>query len=467
MAEIKFGTDGWRAVIAEDYTFDNVRTVALAFARYYRNHPKIANGVVVGGDARFGSQDFATTVAQVIASQGIKVWLAEHVVSTPMLSLGIIRKRAAAGVMITASHNPPEWNGFKIKAEFGGSALMKDIVKIEAGVRDLLAKHSAVKVRPIAELKKEKRIVPVDLHTPYIADIRKKIDLDRIAKSGMRIAYDVMYGASFGVMEKLLPSVRTLHDEHNPGFKGIAPEPLTKNLAEFITLMKAEKFDIGLVTDGDADRFGCVDEHGNFVSTQLLIPILLKYLHKDLGKTGAVVKTVSVTDIVPRMCEKYGLKLYERPVGFKYVTELMLEDRVLIGGEESGGVGTSLHIPERDGIFNNLLLCEALAKKKMTLGQAVEEIFAEFGRVYYDRIDFHTTEKNKQAILAACKKGIAKLGTHAVRHTETIDGYKFRIDGGWLLIRASGTEPILRFYAEADSAKKVAALLKAAVSIGK
>ncbi|MBE0644074.1 MAG: phosphoglucomutase/phosphomannomutase family protein [Bacteroidetes bacterium] len=467
MADIKFGTDGWRAVIADDYSFDNVRKVALAFARYYRKHPKTANGVVVGGDARFGSQNFAAAAAQVIASQGIKVWLAENVVSTPMVSLGIIKKRAAAGVMITASHNPPEWNGFKIKAEFGGSALMKDIKKVEAMLQDILAKGTTPKLRSMEELKKEKLIVPIDLHTMYLADIRKKVNLGAIEKSKMKIAYDVMYGASYGVMGQLLPSVRCIHDEHNPGFKGIAPEPLAKNLTELIALVRKEKFDIGLVTDGDADRFGCVDEHGNFISTQLLIPILLKYLHKDLGKRGAVVKTVSVTDIVPRMCEKYGLKLYERPVGFKYVTELMLEDNVLIGGEESGGVGTSLHIPERDGVFNNLLLCEALAKKKMTLGQAVEEIFAEFGRVFYDRIDFHTTEKNKKAILAACEKGIAKLGGFPVRSVETLDGYKFRIDGGWLLIRASGTEPILRFYAEADTERKVAALLKAAMNIGK
>jgi phosphomannomutase len=467
MADITFGTDGWRAVIAEDYTFDNVRMVALAFARYYRRHPKIANGVVVGGDARFGSQNFSAAVAQVIASQGIKVWLAENVVSTPMVSLGIIRKRAAAGVMITASHNPPEWNGFKIKAEFGGSALMKDIKKVEALVQEIVAKNNAPKLRPMEDLKKEKLIVPIDLHAPYIADIRRKVNIDLIAKSGMKIAYDVMYGASFGVMGHLLPSVRCIHDEHNPGFMGIAPEPLAKNLVEFSALVKNEKFDIGLVTDGDSDRFGCVDEHGTFISTQLLIPILLKYLYKDLGKKGAVVKTVSVTDIIPRMCEKYGLKLYERPVGFKYVTELMLEGNILIGGEESGGVGTSLHIPERDGIFNNLLLCEALAKKKMTLGQAVEEIFAEFGRVYYDRIDFRTTEKNKQAILSACKKGIPRLANSPVRSVETIDGFKFRIDGGWLLVRASGTEPILRFYAEADTELKVAALLKAAMNLGK
>ncbi|MFZ1731427.1 MAG: phosphoglucomutase/phosphomannomutase family protein [Bacteroidota bacterium] len=467
MADIKFGTDGWRAVIADDYTFENVRMVALAFARYYHKHPKIANGVVVGGDARFGSQNFSAAVAQVIASQGIKVWLAENVVSTPMVSLGIIKKKAAAGVMITASHNPPEWNGFKIKAEFGGSALMKDIKKVEALLQTILEKNTAPKLRPMDELRKEKLIIPIDLHKPYIADVQKKINLDLIKKSKMKIAYDVMYGASFGVMDHLLPDVRCIHDEHNPGFKGIAPEPLAKNLTEFSALVKNEKFDIGLVTDGDSDRFGCVDEHGTFISTQLLIPILLKYLHKDLGKKGAVVKTVSVTDIVTRMCEKYRLKLYERPVGFKYVTELMLEDNILIGGEESGGVGTSLHIPERDGIFNNLLLCAALAKKKMTLGQAVEEIFAEFGRVFYDRIDFRTTEKNKNAILATCEKGIAALAKFPVLSVETTDGYKFRVEGGWLLIRASGTEPILRFYAEADTEPKVAALLKAAMNLGK
>ncbi len=465
MAAITFGTDGWRALIAEDYTFDNVCRVALAFARYYRRHAKIDNGVVVGGDARFGSQDFAAAAAQVIASQGIKVWLAENVVSTPMLSLGIIRKKAAAGVMITASHNPPEWNGFKIKAEFGGSALVRDIKKVEKLLHGIVEKGTAPKLRPMEDLRKEGLVKSIDLHKMYIADIQKKIDLAKIKRSRMKIAYDVMYGASYGVMQHLLPNVTCLHDEHNPGFKGTAPEPLAKNLPEFIDLVTKEKYDIGLVTDGDADRFGCVDENGNFISTQLLIPILLKYLHEDLGKKGAVVKTVSVTDIVPRMCEKYGLKLYERPVGFKYVTELMLEDKILIGGEESGGVGTSLHIPERDGIFNNLLLCEYLAKKKMTLGQAVEQIFEEFGRVWYDRIDYRTTEKNKKAILAVCAKGVAKLGRHAVLSTETTDGYKFRIDGGWLLVRASGTEPILRFYAEADSEAKTKALLRAATAL--
>jgi phosphomannomutase len=465
MAAITFGTDGWRAIIAEDYSFDNVRKVALAFARYYRRHPKIGNGVVVGGDARFGSQDFAAATAQVIASQGIKVWLAENVVSTPMVSLGIIKKHAAAGVMITASHNPPEWNGFKVKAEFGGSALVKDIKKIEKEVHRIVEKGTVPKLKSAEALRKEGLIKSIDLHTLYINDIKKKIDLRRIARSEMKIAYDVMYGASFGVMQHLLPTVDCLHDEHNPGFKGIAPEPLAKNLTEFAAMVTTGEYDIGLVTDGDSDRFGCVDEKGNFISTQLLIPILLKYLHLELKKKGAVVKTVSVSDLVSRMCEKYELKLYERPVGFKYVTELMLEDQILIGGEESGGVGTSLHIPERDGIFNNLLLCEYLAKKKMTLGQAVEEIFVEFGRVWYDRIDFRTTEAKKQAILAACQTGIAKLGSHAVVSTETIDGYKFRVNGGWLLIRASGTEPILRFYAEADSERKMNALLNAAMKL--
>ena len=466
MAAITFGTDGWRALIAEDYTFDNVRRVALAFARYYKKHPLIANGVLVGGDARFGSQDFSAAAAQVIASVGIKVWLAENVVSTPMISLGIINKKAAAGVMITASHNPPQWNGFKIKAEFGGSALVKDIKNVEALLGEIIANNIAPKLKPMDELRKAGLIVPIDLHKPYIADIKKKIDLKAIERSGMRIAYDVMYGASFGVMKHLLPSVTCLHDEHNPGFKGIAPEPLAKNLKEFITLVTTGKYDIGIVTDGDSDRCGCVDEHGDFISTQLLIPILLKYLFEYKNHRGSVVKTVSVTDILTKMCDKYGLKLHERPVGFKYVTELMISENVLIGGEESGGVGTSLHIPERDGIYNNLLVCEYLAMRNMTLGQAVEEIFAEYGRVFYDRVDFHTTEKNKKQILSACAKGLNKLGSHAVRSVETMDGYKFRVDGGWLLIRASGTEPILRFYAEADSVKKVKALLNAAQTIG-
>ncbi len=465
MAEIKFGTDGWRAIIADDYTFENVRMVALAVARYYKRHEKIGNGIVVGGDARFGSQDFAEAAAQVIASQGIKVWLAERVVSTPMVSMGIIKKKAAAGVMITASHNPPGWNGFKIKAEFGGSALVSDIQKVETKLKGILEAGRLPKLKSVDELKKAGLIKSIDLHSLYLKDIRKKIDLDLIRRSKMNIAYDVMYGASFGVMGDLLPGVRCIHDEHNPGFKGIAPEPLAKNLSEFIALIRKEKYDIGLVTDGDSDRLGAVDEHGNFISTQLIIPMLLKYLVEYKKKTGAVVKTVSVTDILPRMCEKYGLKLYERPVGFKYVTELMINESILIGGEESGGVGTTLHIPERDGIYNSLLLCEYLATRKMTLGQAVEEIYEEYGRVYYDRVDFRTTEKHKRAIMKSCSKGFTSLGGCKVLSTETLDGFKFRVDGGWLLIRASGTEPILRFYSEADSEKKMKSLLKAATKL--
>ena len=465
MVEIKFGTDGWRGIIADDYTFENVERVSLAFAQYYKKHPRILNGVVVGGDARFGSQEFARAAARVIASQGVHVWLCDRVVSTPMVSLAIIKKRAAAGVMITASHNPPMWNGFKVKGDFGGSALVSDVKKIEAIVNNVIASGKDIKVKPMDELLQSGLITPVNVHTMYINEIKRKINLSAIQGSRMRIAYDVMYGAGYGIMGRLLPSVHCLHDEHNPGFKGIPPEPLSQNLKELSALVQKEKFDIGIVTDGDADRLGAVDEHGNFVSTQLIIPILLKYLFKYKKQKGSVVKTVSVTDIVTRMCEKYGLKLYQRPVGFKFVTELMISEKVLIGGEESGGVGTCVHIPERDGIFNSLLLCEYLAMRKITLNQAVEEIFEEFGRVFYDRIDFHTTEARKKSIMASCEKSPEKIGAFHIRNIEKMDGYKFRIDGGWLLIRASGTEPILRIYAEADSLRKVKALLHAAMKL--
>lgn len=465
MTSIVFGTDGWRGVIAEDYTFENVEKVALATARFFKTHPRIANGLVIGGDARFGSQDFAERAAQVIAGQGIPVWLADRVVSTPMVSLGIVKKRAAGGVMITASHNPPRWNGFKIKADFGGSAIPADIHKVETRLAAIMRQNPPIRYPDPASLRARRAIRPIDLHSLYIADIRRKIDLPLIRRSGMRIAYDVMYGAAFGVMRHLLPSVRCVHDEHNPGFKGIPPEPLAKNLREFIPIIRREKFDIGLVTDGDADRLGAVDGKGNFISTQLILPLLLKYLHEYKKKRGAVVKTVSVTDILSRMTGKYGITLYERPVGFKYVTELMISRNILIGGEESGGIGTSIHIPERDGIFNALLLCEYLAKRGLTLGQAVAEIYAEFGRVYYDRIDYHTTNRKKDAILARCRAGLRSVGGYAVRSTETLDGFKFRVEGGWLLVRASGTEPILRFYAEADSERKMRALLKAALSL--
>lgn len=465
MVKITFGTDGWRGIIAEDYTFENVEKVALATSQFIKNHPKIRNGIVLGGDARFDSQDFAERAAQVIASQGIKVWLADKIVSTPMVSLGIVKKKAAGGVMITASHNPPQWNGFKIKADFGGSAIPSDIKKVEKYLDRILNSNKSVKKVSVELLKKDGLVTSIDLHSLYYSDIRKKIDFDLIKNSKMKIAYDVMFGSGIGVMKKLLPEVYCIHDEHNPGFRGIPPEPLAKNLAEFIPLIRKEKYDIGLVTDGDADRLGAVDENGNFVSTQIIIPLLLKYLFELKKKHGAVVKTVSVSDIVSRMTQKYGLKLYERPVGFKYVTELMISENILIGGEESGGIGTSLHIPERDGVFNCLLLCEYLAMRHMTLGKAVEEIYQEFGRVYYDRIDYHTTEDRKKLILAKCNSGLKTIAGLNVQSVETLDGYKFRVDGGWLLVRASGTEPILRFYAEADTKSKVKKLLHAAVTL--
>jgi phosphomannomutase len=226
MVEIKFGTDGWRAVIAEDFTFENVEHVALAFSRYYRQHPSIANGVVVGGDARFGSQAFALRAAQVIASQGIQVWYCDRVVSTPMVSLAILKKKAAAGVMITASHNPPNWNGFKIKGDFGGSALVSDIKKVERILANILAADKGAKLKPVEDLRKAGLIRHLDAHSLFLKEIKKKIDLGLIQRSGMKIAYDVMYGAAFGVMKELLPSVVCLHDEHNPGFRGIPPEPL-------------------------------------------------------------------------------------------------------------------------------------------------------------------------------------------------------------------------------------------------
>ncbi len=465
MPDITFGTDGWRGIIADDFTYGNLGKVALATARFFKKHPKIEHGLVVGGDGRFGSQDFARYVAQVIATQGIKVLLAEEVVSTPMVSLGIIRKGAAGGVMITASHNPPQWNGFKIKGDFGGSAVPADIHAVEKQLAKVVSAGKEVVPKDYDALLAKGLIKPVNLKSLYFTDIRRKINLNAIKKSRLKIVFDSMYGSAVGLMQELLPDVVCIHDEYNPGFMRTPPEPLAKNLEELMSLVKSGEFNLGLVTDGDADRLGAVDEDGNFISTQVLMPLLLKYLYKVRRKKGVVVKTVSVTDIIPRMCHKYGLKLLERPVGFKFITEVMTEQTVLIGGEESGGVGTSFHIPERDGIYNCLLLCEMLAKSRKSLGAAIQDLFVEFGRMYYDRVDFHTTEKKKNAILRRCEKGFEEIADMTVLSTETLDGYKFRVDGGWLLIRASGTEPILRFYAEANTREKVDQLLQAAIEL--
>ena len=457
---IKFGTDGWRGVIADDYTFANLEKVALATARFFAGQKKRKNGVVIGYDARFMSREFAEVSAAVMANAGIPVKLADSIVSTPMVSLMTLRENAAGGIVITASHNPARYNGFKIKGDFGGPAHPEMIALVEKELaRVMKLKKLPPATRTLGELVAKGRITPIAMKQRYLDDIAKKIDMDLIRSSGIRILYDVMYGAGQGVLDEVLPGVRQIHEIFNPSFGGTNPEPLAQNLTDLIRGVKAERYDIGIATDGDADRIGAVDEGGNFVDSHRIFSLLLKYLVEQKKMTGEVVKSLSVTQMVDKQCAKYGLKLVETPVGFKHICRYMTEHDVLIGGEESGGLGVKGHLPERDGIFLGLMLCEMMAVRRKSLGALVQELMDEFGVHEFRRIDMHLSEKEKESVMKRFRKGVREIGPCAVTGRNDTDGYKFFVEGGWVLVRASGTEPLIRVYAEGGSTAMVDALL--------
>lgn len=465
--QIKFGTDGWRDVIADRYTFENVHRVARGTALHFKKHEKIKNGMLVGYDARFLSREFAELTARVLASEGIKTYIASSIVSTPATSLAIVKKKLVGGVMITASHNPARYNGYKIKGHYGGAALPPVITAVEnltnsdTNRKTTSAAYHNGSLPSFGDLKKKKMIVEIDVKSIYLAELKELVNLGRIKRSKINIAYDPMYGSGFGNLEELIPTAGILHNIWNPGFGGTPPEPLPQNTEEFARFVVEGGYDIGLVTDGDADRIGAIDERGNFFSSQMILCLLLKYLVEVRKKKGNVVVSQSVTSMIDKMCAKYGLTLHRTPVGFKYITEYMLKGGVLIGGEESGGIGIpSIHIPERDGIFNGLLLCEICAHYKKSLGELVRDLEREFGAHKYDRFDFHTTDARKTQVLKKTAAGFAKIAGMQVKQTVTMDGSKYLFgDGSWLMVRASGTEPLLRYYAEAPDQNTVAKLL--------
>jgi alpha-D-glucose phosphate-specific phosphoglucomutase len=464
MTPIKFGTDGWRGLIAGDFTFDNVAKVALATANYFKRHKRIKNGIVVGYDSRFLSKEFAETTAEVLANRGIKVIISDKISSTPMVSLLTVKLKAAGGIVITASHNPARYNGFKIKGDFGGPAHPEMIEKVEKELKKVL-KSNAVSKKSFAELVEKGQIRKMDFTSVYVEDLRTKLNLPIIEAAGIKIAYDAMFGAGMGVLPQLVQVRSELRSTFNPSFGGGHPEPIPQNLKDLSSTVVMKGCDIGIATDGDADRVGALDENGDFVDSHRIFAILLKYLVTEKNMRGEVAKSISVSSMINKMCAKYGLKLHETPVGFKYLCRLMTERDILIAAEESGGLGLRGHLPERDGTYVGLLLAEVMATRKRKLSELVEELMIEFGWHYYNRIDAQMTEKEKRKILAAYKKGVKSLAGMQVRRVETTDGFKLFVDSGWVLVRASGTEPLIRFYAEADSMIHVDALLKAAVAV--
>jgi phosphomannomutase len=456
--KIKFGTDGWRAIIALDFTVYNVARVTKGLADWLLQKSKDPK-VVLGHDCRFGGPLFTETVAKVLCDNGVKVIMTKGFVSTPMISFGVLKLQAQQGVIITASHNPPTYNGYKLKGAHGGPSNPADIAAVEAMIPETVT----ISNTSLTQWEAKGLLEYVNLEDMYVEYLKKQFDIEALNKSPFKLAYDAMYGAGQNVIRRLFPSSVLIHCDDNPGFHGQAPEPLDKNLQELAkTVAKTPEIKIGLATDGDADRIGLYDEDGKFVDAHHIILLLIHYLHKYKNMTGKVAVAFSVTDRVKKMCEAYGLPIEITPIGFKYISEIMTKEDILVGGEESGGIAVKGHIPERDGIYDGLALYEFMTKTGKTLKQLCEEVYEVVGRFVYERNDLHIENEKKAAIIEkAGKNGYKVFGKYGFNRIETIDGIKYHLDnGGWIMLRASGTEPLLRVYAEGNGLEETLDILE-------
>ncbi|MEI6757497.1 MAG: phosphoglucomutase/phosphomannomutase family protein [Chlorobium sp.] len=458
--QVKFGTDGWRAIIAKDYTFDNLKLAALASARYFLDHPNKAKGVCVGYDTRFMSKEFAEYTAEVFSSQGLKVYLSDSFASTPAVSLFTKAKQLAGGIVITASHNPAIYNGFKVKASYGGPAHPEVIAEIESFLP---------LVDPQTEIVADKKLIEmVDMKGFYVSYLKSSIDLPLIRESRIKIAHNAMFGAGQDIIKGLFDEsmVNCYHCSINPGFGGINPEPMPQYITEFIEFFKEVETDVAIINDGDADRIGMLDENGAFVDSHKLFAIILKYLVEEKHQRGEVAKTFALTDVIDKICRKNNLILHELQIGFKHVSKLMTTNDILIGGEESGGIGITSFLPERDGVYTGLLILEMMTRKEKTLSELVNELYEEYGFFCFNRVDLHVSEAKKQAMIDRVSAGdLASIAGYKVLKFSNLDGYKYHFEGGWMLIRPSGTEPVLRLYCEADSQEKVDKVLAFATKL--
>jgi alpha-D-glucose phosphate-specific phosphoglucomutase len=470
---IKFGTDGWRAVISDEFTFANVRHVAQAIAEVLIESCPAASDpgkppppcAVVGFDTRFLSDRYAIAMSEVLAGNGLRVSLAKADAPTPVISYAIPQLGAVGGVMITASHNPPRYNGIKLKAAYGGSASPLDTKRVEERLAANLAAGREPECLDYDDALAQGMVSRFDPFLAYGEHLRHLIDFSAIGRGSLRVVVDAMYGTGRGYLHDLLAGagvdVSEIRGEMNPGFNGIHPEPIEKHLRPLIESVVRGKADLGLATDGDADRIGAVGPSGRFIDPHCIMALCLRYLVEQRGLTGSVVKTVSTTQLLNRMASKYGLPIHETPVGFNHISDLMLSDNVLIGGEESGGISIKGHIPEGDGVLMGLLLTEVVASYRKSPEELIDELWAEFGRFDYARNDFRTRQFDKATLveyLARCAP--ASLAGIPLAEVNTLDGVKYLLtDNSWLLIRPSGTEPVLRVYAEAHSPETVQMLL--------
>jgi phosphomannomutase len=472
MPKIVFGTDGWRARIAEDYTFDAVRICSQAVAEWVRKAGGADRGVVIGFDRRFGSEHFAAAAAEVVAANGVNVHLASAAAPTQSFSWATMRRKAKAGIVITASHNPWMDNGFKVKTETGAAAPPPMLKELEAIIHPLEAGKGSAQRASLDDPEVKKRVQVFDPAPDYLARVAELFDLDAFRDAGYTVVCEPLFGSASGYFPRLIGGGKTkvieLHSERNPFFGGVNPEPIPPNINEFLVRVPAEKADVGLAVDGDADRAGLADETGRFITTLTAYALLMWYLIEVRKLRDPVVKTVNMTSMIDRLGERYGVKVYEVPVGFKYIGPKMAETGAMMGGEESGGFGFAMHLPERDGIVADLFFLDFLIKTKKKPSQLIAELMDLAGPSAYQRRDIHFDAAEyaaaKERIMAALKdaqpSSLAGMTVAKKVLLDTNDGAKFfRADGSWLLIRLSGTEPLVRIYAETRDDKDLARLL--------
>ena len=467
MKKIAFGTDGWRGILAEDFTFDNVRLVTRAVAQYILEHGLAVRGVVVGYDNRFLSERFASEIAGVLSGRGISVYLTGRATPTPVIAFAVKLYNAGGAVMLTASHNPPEYNGFKFIPEYAGPALPHITEEIEENIRKLQEAGSSGDNRPQSPGK----VTRIDPFNEYTGHLTALVDMPAIGRAGLKVAVDPMFGAGVGYLESLLKQagaeVEAIHNHRDPLFGGGMPEPTAKSLTELRDMVTKGRARLGLALDGDADRFGIIDTGGEFITPNQFLPLLYYHLLTVKGMRGAAARTVATTHLLDRMAERHGQQVDETPVGFKYIGQCLAEKGAVLGGEESGGLSVKGHVPEKDGILAGLLEVEMVAVHGKSLTGLLEQVYGEYGRLCSERLDMRTSSAEKERILEMLK-GLKPetLAGRKVTGRVTVDGVKLLLEGGsWVLIRASGTEPLFRIYVEAGTLEEMRAIQEATRSL--
>jgi phosphomannomutase len=461
---VRFGTDGWRAIVAEDYTFAHVRDATQGTAEFAHETGQARNGLVVGYDTRFVSEHFAAAAAEVLAANGIKVYLTNTAVPTPTVSYSILDKKAGGAIVITSSHNPWTYNGFKYKPEYAGSASQEVVDRLEELIEDV-QRAGRTKTMPIEEARKQGLVEDFDAKPAYFAQIGRLVDLDSMRQAGLRIVADPIHGAGRGIFKELLSGGKTTVDEirgeRNPYFGGVSPEPILPHVQLCCDTVKATGADIGLCTDGDSDRIGIVDEKGQFVDQLQVMGLLTLYLLEVRGWRGPIVKSVTTTSMCNRLAQQYGVEVVDTPVGFKFIGPEMISRKAMIGGEESGGFGFANHIPERDAIVAGLFVTDLAMKLGKPLSEVITYLNEKAGPSFYHRNDYHFAEDQRDVIWRRLVDSPPQeLDGVQVASINRADGFKYNLaDNTWLMIRFSGTEPLLRIYTETDSPERVQRML--------